>query len=164
MGANMFKIKRWTVAAVRIQADFQITTSVTVMSEGMQKKVLSRASSALPVRCVYHINYLYLLINMFQALVKVENEEYETRARPRVTNKDLPPMLAAGDTWTKKVVPTLFRWLAAQDDPWAPAAKGLEEAIHVISRHYADEEYDLEGSTSPEFQLVCSPFYIRPHC
>lgn len=103
---------------------------------------------------------LDFISNMFQALVKVEDEEPELIPRSRVKNKDLPAMLIAGDVWTKQVMPTLFRWLAAQADPWAPTAKYLEDAIRTIGRRYVDEDYDLEGTTSPEFQLVLISFSL----
>lgn len=116
--------------------------------------------------CILHVLYLCRLINEFQALVKVEDsDEYELKAHPRVTNKDLPALLAAGDTWTKKIIPTLFRWIAAQDDPWTPTAKHLEDAIQTLGCHYADEEYVLDdGTRSPEFQLVRYILYFQSYC
>lgn len=115
--------------------------------------------------CILHQLCSSQLINKFQALVKVENsDKHELKSQARFTNKDLPPLLAPGDIWTKKVIPTLFRWLAAQKDPWAPSALHLEGAIRLLCRHYVDEEYDLDGPRSPEFQLVCFIFYIESYC
>lgn len=70
-------------------------------------------------------------------------------------NEHLPSELSGGYTWSKKIVPAMFRWLAAQDNPWALGSATLEAAIRLVGRHYAGEEYDLEsGPSSPEVQLV----------
>lgn len=95
--------------------------------------------------------------NKLQALVKVENtDERERVPRPRVTNKHLSEQLTVNDVWTKKVLPTLFRWFAAQGNPWSPVPEDLEASLQLICRHFAGEDFTMDkGTTSPEFQLVC---------
>ncbi len=102
------------------------------------------------------------MANTSQALVKVENEDYKKKPCSRVTNWNLPSDLTTNDIWTKKVLPTLFRWLAAQANPWVPVARDMEKAIWLIGHHYVGDDYDLEkGTASPEFQLVCQFFSIH---
>lgn len=76
----------------------------------------------------------------------------------KVTNKDLPPQLTVNDVWTKKIVPTMIRWFAAQTSPWVPSdVPSFETALELISRHFAGDDYELSnGTSSPEFTLVRS--------
>lgn len=111
------------------------------------------------VRATFELNIL--IPNEIQALVKVENtDECEKVPRSRVTNKHLPEQLTINDRWTKKILPTLFRWFAAQANPWSPVAEDLEASLQLIGSHFAGDDYILaKGVTSPEFQLVCPPLY-----
>lgn len=102
------------------------------------------------------------MANVSQALVKVESKDYKKKLRSCVMNRDLPSDLTTNDIWTKKVLPTLFCWLAAQANPWVPIAQDMEKAIQLIGRHYVSDDYDLEKDTvSPEFQLVRQFFSVH---
>lgn len=80
------------------------------------------------VRVIYPISSIPMA-DTSQALVKIENEDYEKKPRSRITNHHLPLDLMTSDIWTKKVLLTLFHWLAAQANPWVPVVHDMEKVI-----------------------------------
>ena len=85
-------------------------------------------------------------------MVKVEQDNEKGR-NERVNTGLLPAVLR--EVFGKKIVPLLFRWAAAQSNPWKPDSQDLIEAIETIGRLYAGDDYLLEeGKKSAEFRIV----------
>lgn len=87
-----------------------------------------------------------------EEILQEKNAKTYTKAR----NEDLPQELMINNRWTKKIIPALIRYYAAQKNPWSHKVPKLLNAIEVISQHYAGSDYQLEdGTDSAEYHLVC---------
>lgn len=84
--------------------------------------------------------------------MKVEPEDKDLKLE-KVKTGLLPAVLQ--EIFGKKIIPLLFRWVAAQENPWKANTQDLIEAIKTIGRLYAGGDYELrEGRRSPEFRIV----------
>jgi hypothetical protein len=78
------------------------------------------------------------------------------KSQEKASNSQLPAECHENNTWTKRVLPTLFRWAGHQPAPFTiPEAKILKALKAICSRIYGDSvEIDF-GSSSVALRLVC---------
>lgn len=100
------------------------------------------------------------LILSFQTLIKSEPVEEELepaekkkKTRARVKNAQLPSELLVRKKFSKIVLPTLFQWAAALKNPWRILPEHIKEAMKIIGRAHAGEDYD-PSEDSPEVKSV----------
>lgn len=78
------------------------------------------------------------------------------KSQEKASNSRLPAECHENNIWTKRVLPTLFRWAGHQPKPFTiPEAKILEALKAICCGIYGDSvEIDL-SSSSVALRLVC---------
>jgi hypothetical protein len=63
-------------------------------------------------------------------------------------NKQLPAACHEDGTWTKRVIPTLFRWAGVQRKPFAIPEAKVVEALQIICGAYYGNSIPIEITPS----------------
>jgi hypothetical protein len=76
----------------------------------------------------------------------------------KASNSQLPAECHEGGLWTKRVLPTLFRWAGHQPTPFTISEAKILEALRIICRAIYGESFEIDLSlSSAALRLVCIP-------
>jgi hypothetical protein len=88
-----------------------------------------------------------------------------------VKNEDLPAELLENKNFCKKIMPAIYQWAAALQDPWGITQDMLTGAVKVIVGMFLGDEYDPKDNSAEVrrvslpnshmlFKFTCSSVYL----
>ena len=80
------------------------------------------------------------------------------KSQEKASNRHLPPECHANGNWTKRVLPTLFRWAGNQATPFTIPEANILEALKVICCEVYGDSFVSElnlNLSSVALRLIC---------